>query len=375
MLDDFGVQAPGALEDPLASREKWNTSVPATVTRSSRLRGMVRTHRFAAAAAVLLLTAGAATLFVPMAGGSCANGFRSLTARPATQPTDTSPQPDPATAEADDKAIADAQGAINQANSAVADAQAAQDAAASLQSKADDAASAASAADSASGTPSVDLEQDQNALEWDKQEVQSANDALTSAQEGLQSAKDTLTTDQQLGLDTSYDTQSIADAKAQITQAQSDLKTAQTTVDADTAKIAKDQKSVASAAAASKTATANAESLAKRAEDAQTKADSQLSGAQERQSSAQADLSSAQSTQAAHQAADLNAAAVWHHEHRLAVFAVDAKNSTMTDCRLAATKNAGVGAGLAVSGTVLLLVDVVSTRRRRVALRRTDPQE
>lgn len=345
---------PDLLDDLVAGRPAdTNAASPARHGRPdahawlARLRAGLPHHIPVAVAAAILLAAGAATLFAPLPGSSSVTGLSSFTAARVPEPSDSGPQPDQDVAAADTAAVAAAQTASDNAKELVTQAEAAQSAAAALQKRADD---AQSAADSASiSDPSYTVSSDQSTVDFDKQAVQSAQDSLKSAQ-------DMLALDQEYGLDTSYDTQAIADA-------QTAIKEAQATLDTDTAKLAADQSAADSAAATAKSQQATADSLAAQAKNAQTNADTKMSDAQKSADAAASALSSAEATQTQHQQSDAAAVAEWNHQHRMAVFAVKARNTTMADYRKAATKNATVGGALAASAVILIMLDVLLKRR------------
>jgi len=344
LLDDLLASQPANSEIAGAETGHGSTNAGRWL---ARLRAGLPDHIPATTAAAILLAAGAATLFAPLPGSSSPTGLSALTAAPVPKPSDTAPQPDQDLVNADIAAVAAAQLSADDTQAEVTQAEAAREAAAALQTKADD---AQSAADSASSSDtSYTVTGDQSTVDYDKQ-------ALQGAQDSPKSAQDMLALDQQYGLDTSYDTQAVADARTAI-------KDAQTTLDTDTVQLAADQSAANSATATAKSQQATADALAGQAKGAQTKADAKLSDAQNSADAAATALSSAQTTQTQHQQSDAAVSAEWHHQHRMAVFAVKARNTTMADYRTAAAKNVTVGGALAASSVILIMLDVLPRRR------------
>jgi len=346
-LDQFNDLVASQPAEPYAAEPETGHGGDMARRWLAQVRAGVHNHIPVSIAAAILLAAGAATLFAPLPGSSSPTGLAALTAAPFPKPSDTAPSPDQSVVDADNTAVATAQSGSDTAQAAVSTAQAAETAAAALQTKATDAQSAADGA-SNSGT-SYTVTADQSTVDMDNQAVQ-------SAQSQLQSAQDMLATDQQQQLDTTYDNQAIASAQAAISSAQTTLAT-------DTATLTTDQNTSNSAAATAQSQQAIADGLAKQATAAQATADAQLSTAQASADTAATALSDAQATQTQHQQSDVVAASAWYHQHSLALFAVNAKNTTMADYRKAAIKNVAVGGALAASSVILITFDVLRRRR------------
>lgn len=313
-----------------------------------QLRQHARRHLPAVVAAVVLILAGAATLLAPVRGTACPTTLVALSAKSVAGPGGVAPQQAKGQVTVDNQAITSATGQVSDAQSAVDAAEAAQTAAGKLQEKADAAQSAADEASTAQDPFASDSAQ------WD---VDNAESTLEWAQSDLESSESMLATDKAEGWDTTYDKQAVADAKAAVKDAKAALAKAN-------AALAAEQSAADSAASDAQSRQKTADQLATKAGSAQEKADADLATAEAALTNAQATLSSAEATQSAHRQTAATAAALWSHQHQIDLFATSAANTTIADCRGAATKNAGVGAGLLIAAVLLLLVDGFTGWRR-----------
>ncbi len=314
----------------------------------TRLRQHARLHIPAAIAFVVLMLAAAATLVAPVQGDSCPTTLLALTATAVTAPRGVAPQQPKGEVTVDNQAITSASGQVSDAQSAVNAAESAQTAAGKLQEQAD---AAQSAADEASTA------QDAFASDWAQWDVDAAESTLQWAQGDLESSESMLATDKEQGWDTTYSEQAVADAKADVKDAKAALAKAN-------AALATEQRAADSAASDAQSRQKTADQLSNKAQSAQEKAAADLATAEAALTNAQASLSSAEESQSTHRQAAAVKAALWSHQHQTDLFATRAKNSTIADCRGAATKNAGVGAALLIAAVLLLLVDAVPARRR-----------
>lgn len=327
--------------DEPTSRAPWPT----------RLRQHARHHVPAVIAAVVLMLGAAATLLAPVQGSSCPTTLLALTATSSPLPGGVAPAQATGEVTVDNQAISSAGGQVSDAQSAVDAAEAAQSAASSLQEKADAAQAAADEASDAQDPFASDSAQ------WD---VDDAEMTLEWAQDDLDSSESMLATDTAEGWDTTYDEEAVADAKAAVKDATAALAKAN-------AALAAEQGDAESAASDARSRQKTADALAKKAQGAQEKADTDQAAAEDALSNAQSKLSDAEATQATHRQAAQVRAALWSHQHHSDLFAVRATNTTIADCRGAATKNAGVGAGLLIAAALLLVVDAWTAWRRSTA--------
>ena len=347
---------PAPTEDQPARLEHLSDEPPvnAPTTRTpwpARLREHARSHVAVVTAALVLIVAAAATLFAPVQGNSCPTTLRALTATSVAVGGGVAPQQAKGEVTADSRAVTSATGQVSDAQAAVDAAQAAQTAAGQLQEKADAAQSAADEAGIAQDPVAS------NSAQWD---VDDAEMALQWAQDDLDRSEEMLAMDKEQGWDTAYDEQAVAEAKAAVKDAEADLAKANAALSAE-------QSAADSAASDAKSRQATADTLAGMAQRAQDKADAALAAAESALTNAQATLSSAEDSQSAHRQAATAKAALWSHQHQNELFMTRATNTTVADCRAAATKNAAVGAGLLVAAVLLLLVDAFPAMRRKTA--------
>ena len=318
---------------------------------ATRLHQRLRIHFPAVIAAIALMVAAAATLIAPVQTNSCPTTLLALTATSVAAPGGAAPEQATGEVKADDQAISSARGMESDAQSAIDAAESAQTAAGKLQQKAD---AAQSDADDAS------ISQDSSAVDSAQWDVDSAESTLEWAQSDLEGSESMLASDKAGGWDTRYDNQAVADAKAAVKDAEAALAK-------EKAALAAAQKAAESAASDAQSRQKTADQLASKARSAQEKADADLDSAQAALTNAQERVSNAEETKSGHRQAAAVKVALWSHQHHIDSFNARAINTTVTDCRRAARKNAGVGAGLLIAAFALLLVDTLSARHRSTA--------